>query len=188
MPSPEHGAATGALARYMEYELVKMGYWATDAITSYSGSGIRINDKGKDADFGWGRSDRPDEEGVRLTVAVEVGISEASTVLKRDIDFWLNPNFAKGNLVIAIKVHEDRAEIEIDSWELDQWDHVHRVAHLQISKGNKKGAISVCGDPLIISFENLVGRPRITRSEKDIIISKAALQVLAKKVSKEQKL
>jgi hypothetical protein len=180
MPSPEHGIATGELQNEVNAELRQMGLNVVDEIAAFSGSGLRINEKGKDLDFAFGPVIPIVGQASRYTVAVEVGVSETATVLKRDIDFWLNPDAGNVNLAIAVKVSRNERQIMIDIWRRGRRG-AHRVGHTALS-GNTK-SVTVSGDkPIILPFVDLFNRIPQPSLERNVSISEDRLRAFARKV------
>ncbi|KAJ5997485.1 hypothetical protein N7499_006119 [Penicillium canescens] len=178
MSSPEHGAAVGTLATELALELAHMGPNTLNEITSFSGSGIRAEGKGKAADFAWGPRVPPAGAGATgsVTVAVEVAVSETPTMLKRDIDYWLSPTAGNANLAIAMKVSRSEAKVSIEMWRQASRG-AHRTQHTTISKVNNR--VTISGDAVIIPFQDLFGRAKLPPAERDGMISEDQLKRVA---------
>ncbi|KXG51490.1 uncharacterized protein PGRI_095020 [Penicillium griseofulvum] len=186
MPSKEHGAATGTLASEVSKQLGRMGPNVENEIVAFSGSGIRAEGRGKEADFAWGPQVPPDavDDSGSVTVAVEVAVSQKPTMLKRDIDYWLSPTAGNANLVIAVKVGRSDPEVSIELWR--QADRgAHRTQHTIIKKVNSR--VIILGDEVTIPFKDLLGRERSAPGEIDVTITKEQLERVARAIWSQQR-
>ncbi|KAJ6099359.1 hypothetical protein N7467_000894 [Penicillium canescens] len=190
MPTPEHGVAGHALGDQLRLELVSMGHGLSDAIKSSSGASVCKDGTGKYANTAFGprrraRGDQANAIKRRYTVTVEVGISETKTSLKRDVDYWLNPDCGNVNMVITIKASREVAEINIQTWKMVN-ERPHCEQSVFITK-NKKGTVRVT-EPLYISFRALFDREQTIPAEKDIVLSKERLQSIAEDIWEDQEI
>ncbi|OQD72601.1 hypothetical protein PENDEC_c020G04510 [Penicillium decumbens] len=101
MTTPEHGTAAEGVGYEIKKQVDAMGL--KEVIKAFEGSGVRGDTRGKNADHGWGPKRPPPGSG-KLSVALEVAVSETQENLKRDVDFWLDPEQGKANIALAMKI------------------------------------------------------------------------------------
>lgn len=144
------------------------------AIQTFSAVTIRADDRGKEADHGWGPLRPPRGYARKPTVALEVAVSEAPEKTQRDVDFWLDPNRGNANIAITLRVNQTKPLITIDKWEW-QNQQSQRTQQIIIAKGHNGERVTVSGSPLTIPFHLLFRRPRSSPVETDISIGEQEL-------------
>lgn len=112
------------------------------------------------------------------TIVVEVASTETQSKLITDVRFWFGESNGDVNMVTTLTIHQQKPEITIDTWEL-QNDRPQRTQHLTISKHKNQQRITVSGGSLIIPFESLFLRPPSISRETDIDIDAKKLEYLA---------
>ncbi|KAK2814017.1 hypothetical protein FQN50_000421 [Emmonsiellopsis sp. PD_5] len=139
----------------------------------------------KEPDSSW--SPRPNPPGRSLdwpTVVLEVGFSESSEKVKRDISWWLHES--KGNVLLGITIDIKRpsGNIYITSWErggmptrLHPNPEPRPMQEIKISRN----PTSLTGDDLVIPFHQMMLRNPGPR-EGDFVFTKNELQDLAEGV------
>lgn len=144
-------------------------------------------EKAKQANDGWGpRRPPPGYPRHKPTVVLEVGVSESSAKLQRDVQFWLNPEQGQANLVITCKMDRKMPIIMIDTWERAENTAIRRSQHVQLSINKDSKVIKKTDDHLTISFVHLFRRQPDGPDEKDIILDEGCLEYIARTIWENQ--
>ncbi|KAJ5822630.1 hypothetical protein N7447_004970 [Penicillium robsamsonii] len=129
---------------------------------------------------------RKQADGGRPTIVLEVANSETYAKLRRDAQYWIDPERQEANVAIGVNLHTKRPEITIDQWEWSsQTSRSINRTHLTISR---KSDGAVYFDPhhplpqLVIPFESLFRRPAQINGERDIVIGTQELVEFASMV------
>ncbi|KAJ5159091.1 uncharacterized protein N7500_008742 [Penicillium coprophilum] len=173
MLGPAHEQATFAFDNMLKMALQPMGMH--NAIQSWGGTEMLARDgTRKRADGGWGPRRPPRTAPRRPTVILEVANSETYAKLRRDAQYWIDPERQEANVAIGVNLHTKRPEITIDQWEWSsQTSRPTNRTHFIVSR---KSDGAVYFDPhhplpqLIIPFESLFRRSAQINSERDIVI------------------
>jgi len=181
MTTPEHGTAAEGVGYEIKKQVDAMGL--KEVIKAFEGSGVRGDTRGKNADHGWGPKRPPPGSG-KLSVALEVAVSETQENLKRDVDFWLDPEQGKANIALAMKISRTTPMISFQKWERVR-GRSHQTQNIKISKG-PGGNINISGAPMIIEFHHLFRRPISCPREVDVQLRIPELSTIANAIWDEQ--
>ncbi|KAJ5204900.1 uncharacterized protein N7498_005779 [Penicillium cinerascens] len=181
MSTPEHGAATVALSNAITLQVHSMGLG--EVIQTFVGPSTKADSRGKEADYGWGPR-RPPPFAGRLSVALEVAISETQEKLKRDVDFWLNPNEGNANMALTLKVSRNTPMVTFDTLERVN-QRSHRTQHITVSK-NSGDHITLSGSPMTIPFDLLFQRPISCPAERNIQLADNELKDITSRIWEAQ--
>ncbi|OQE80939.1 hypothetical protein PENNAL_c0043G04560 [Penicillium nalgiovense] len=147
---------------------------------------LAIDGTRKQADGGWGPRRPPKNAPRRPTIILEVANSETYAKLRRDAQYWIDPERQEANVAIGVNLHTKRPEITIDQWEWSsQTSRPINRTHLTISR---KSDGAVYFDPhhplpqLVIPFESLFRCPAQINRERDIVIGTQELVEFASMV------
>lgn len=177
----EHAVASADLNNTITRQVDSMGLG--EVFQAFSGPGIKADNKGKEADYGWGLRRPPPFSG-RLAVALEVAVSETQTKVKRDVDFWLNPTEGNANMALTLKVSRNAPMVTFDKWECVN-QRPHRPQHIRVSK-NSGGHITVSGSPMVILFDLLFRRPISCPAGKNMQLADNELKDIASRIWDQQ--
>ena len=175
MMGPIH---TEVLSRFHEMiflALTNMGL--RSEFHNYTGTTIRGNGSGKEADSGWGPSSTEPEYTGKPTITLEVAVSESQAKFERDVGWWLSPTKGGANMTLTVKVDRRAPVLTVDKW---QWvdGEIERTQQITMEKVN--GSVVFSGDPLVIPFNLLFLRePRDGTAEGDIVISRGEFGLFA---------
>ncbi|KAJ5972714.1 uncharacterized protein N7479_002632 [Penicillium vulpinum] len=185
MLGPAHEQATVAFDDMLKGALEPMGL--TKAIQSWGSTEmLAIDGTRKKADGGWGPRRPPPNAPRRPTIILEVANSETYAKLRRDCQYWIDPERQEANAAIGVNLHTKRPEISIDLWEWSsQTSRPINRTHLTISK-KSDGAVYFDPDhpppQVVIPFESLFRRPAQINRERDIVIETQELVEFASMV------
>ncbi|KAJ5514397.1 hypothetical protein N7463_003949 [Penicillium fimorum] len=177
MPSLGHTTASSALDFAIAQFLQPMGL--SNSLHKYAGGTITGRDRGKEGDHGWGPRRPPPGYPKRPSVALEVAYSESDSKLNSDVRFWLNPDDGNAKICLTLRIDRAKTRICIEKWQ-PQNGRPHRSQIIWITKVSNQ--ISVTNHPLVIPFEDLFLRLPFTPTERDIEVSKEALEDIADKI------
>ena len=165
MSTPHSEAASG-----MHYIMIKtLEPMELDMdLRGYAGATIQGNSRGKQADHGWGPTQRPPGQRDSPAVTLEVAYSESDSKLNSDVRFWLNPNEGDANVCLTLRINRSRPEIRIEKWE-KQNDRPHRSQTVWITR--RANQTNVAGHPLTIAFGSLFRRQPSSPAETDLLVS-----------------
>ncbi|KAJ5834752.1 hypothetical protein N7447_000778 [Penicillium robsamsonii] len=177
MPSTGHSVASGAVNLAITEPLRPMGLF--NSLHRYGNGTVKGRDKGKEGDHGWGPRRPPPRYAKRPSVALEVAYSGSDSKLNSDVRFWLNPDDGNAKICLTLQIDSVKPRIRIEKWQL-QNGRPHRSQIIWITKVSNQ--MGVTNHPLVIPFEDLFLRPPSTPAERDIQISKEALEDVADKI------
>lgn len=145
---------------------------------------VQGDKKEKKADLGWGPLRPSGGRGQEWpALAVEVAGSDCQAKLNSDIRFWLHESRGETKVLLTMRINRCMPAIAIEKWEL-QNDQIQRTQDIAISKDH--GQVIVRGDPLVIEFHKLMGRPP-NPGEADIKLGRETLEEMAKTIWNDQK-
>ncbi|KAJ5593795.1 uncharacterized protein N7459_000003 [Penicillium hispanicum] len=176
MPTQEHSQATHAFDSAISEALRPMHL--DKAVQTFSKANIRIGDRGKEGDHGWGPLRPPPGYLRKPAVTLEVAVSETPAKIKQDVDFWLDPNRGNANIAITLRVNRKKPLITIEKWEW-QSQQSQRTQHIIIAEDRNGENITVSSSPLIIPFHLLFRRKPSCPAETDLCIGDQQLKGVA---------
>lgn len=188
MVTPEHGVVPGLFVTEIQEALRPMGLHR--AVKTFTDTTIPPPGEhtSKQADQAWGPKRPP--RGYprdRPAVVLEVGVSESSAKLRRDAQFWLDPENGQANLVLTCKLDRKLPIIILDTWERTETRAIRCSQHIVLSKKNQKSEnISMTHGSLTIPFSHLFRREPQGPHEKDLVLGEESLEVIAKGIWEEQ--
>ncbi|KAJ5467299.1 hypothetical protein N7475_005051 [Penicillium sp. IBT 31633x] len=174
MLGPVHEQAAMAFNDMLILALTPMGLHK--AIQSWGNTVMLATDgTKKQADGGWGPRRTPRNAPRRPTVVLEIANSETYTKLRRDSQYWVDPERQEANVTIGVKLHTEKHEMTIDQW---QWSsdtsRSINTTHLNIRR-NPNGTVYFHPDSplpqLVIPFHLLFRRSAAENREHDIVIA-----------------
>ncbi|KAJ5382974.1 hypothetical protein N7517_000885 [Penicillium concentricum] len=185
MAGPAHEQAAEAFNDMLKEAFRPMGLHK--AIQSWGRTTMLAKDgTRKVADGGWGPQRPLRNAPKRPTVLLEVANSETYAKLRRDAQYWIDPEKQEANVAIGVNLHTKRPEITIDQWEWSsQTSRPINRTHFTI-KRKSDGAVYF--DPhnppaqLVIPFKSFFRRPAQINKERDIVIGTQELVEFASMV------
>lgn len=182
MSSVPHSAAAVALDHLLVKALQPMGLDL--AVKGYASAEIWGHEqkRAKEPDHGWGPRRRPPGRADRPSVVLEVAYSESEAKLQSDVRFWLSPEDGNANVCLTIRIDRSKPKIRIEQWHRGEQNRIRRNQVVWIAKTTPTGPLSVTGDPLRLSFEDLFCRKPDRPGEHDLNIPAEQLEELARMV------
>lgn len=189
MPRPEHEVASLAFLLCIEDEIRAMNLG--DEIEAVGSATIQIGNWRKEADQSWA----PPARDTRLSMILEIGLSESARKLAQDSRGWLETAGSTIQVVITMNIDRNRPQITVRHWELGPRlsttvtcgspQSAHCVNEITITRANTTTTVS--GD-LTLPFRKIVGRVRNpSSSERDFFIAQTKLERVAEKVWRKQR-
>ncbi|KAL3476539.1 hypothetical protein BJX99DRAFT_258284 [Aspergillus californicus] len=122
------------------------------------------------------------------TIVLEVGNTESTRKLHRDVEFWLEGSNGEVKRVFAIKIHQRERKVTIEKWMRNPAVDAPIQLEQQIVVSEKNRRTVVDNAPLTIAFEDVFRRPPAGPVETNNIIQLTAddLRDLAEEVWEEQ--
>jgi hypothetical protein len=173
MRSPAHEQAAEAFTEMLilalkQRDLHNMIFsWRSTTLTAEDGSV-------KEADGGWGPRRPPRRAPKRPSVVLEVASSDTPGKLRRDAQYWVDPEKGQANMAIGVKVHGKKPQISIEQWEWSsELSRPIQTSCLTITRSDGK----ILFDPdqptaqLLIPFHLLFRRPAENNGERDIVLA-----------------
>ncbi|KAF4154391.1 hypothetical protein CNMCM6936_008754 [Aspergillus lentulus] len=119
------------------------------------------------------------------TLVIEAGVTASLPRLREEARWWLRNSQGDIRIVLVLGIHRQRRMLTVEKWEQERpliQQHQHQPSHQPEASlpGYAAQTIeispeSVSGAPLVLSFEELLERPRQGR-EADIILAEEQLR------------
>lgn len=114
-------------------------------------------------------------------MVLEVGVSERKSKLQIDAQWWLNNSNGDVKITLTMSVNRRNPQITINKWELENnRPGITQTVTLSKDKLGDDQEIKASGTPLLIEFNKLFLRDRVSPNEQDIQIEEDDLRCLAR--------
>ncbi|KAJ5744065.1 hypothetical protein N7533_008935 [Penicillium manginii] len=199
MANPTHELAIRSFDLLISLELRAMNVHRE--VKPFGSTTVEIGNWKKEADCCWA----PALTNTRLSLVVEVGLSESARRLALNARGWLETYSSSVKLVITIGIKRETPEIIFHRWELVSRGYgvqtrssplpAYRTAFLKLSRTNNTTIVTgesylngtiTATTQLDLSFNKVVGRPPHQPLERDLVISEQELRIFAEDIWGEQ--
>ncbi|GAQ09903.1 hypothetical protein ALT_7224 [Aspergillus lentulus] len=119
------------------------------------------------------------------TLVIEAGVTASLPRLREEARWWLRNSQGEVRMVLVLGIHRQRRTLIIEKWEQERapiQQHQHQPSYQPVAslpayaaQTTEISPESVSGAPLVLSFEELLERPRQGR-EADIVLAAEQLR------------
>ncbi|KAL1891703.1 hypothetical protein Sste5346_007452 [Sporothrix stenoceras] len=195
-PTPAHEQAHTGLYSLVYSTLKKMGTSVTNEWNTIGGTTYRVDNGSGEADAagGPGLMNGAANTPPWPTLVIETGFTQSADILRIKARWWFNASVGRVKTVLLVKFNVEDATIILEKWaKTPELTLQHTIdiswmggpgLILETPKDERSKGFSIASNrPLIVKFEDLMGRPPVeSDGETDVVITDKDLEEYAKSV------